>query len=556
MLKSLKIRDYALIASLDLDLKSGMTAMTGETGSGKSIVLGALGLLLGSRSDSTSVRNGAARCTVEGSFQRNERIDQWLQKSDLDAWDEVVIRREISAQGRSRAFINDTPVKAHSLQSLGNLLVDLHGQDGTALLLQREYQLAWIDAHAGNDRELQQYREAFAALQESQAALSKLELIRSQPQTDLDYIQYQLKELDALDLARRDWPSLLEEKEVLENSSDIRESLLAAWQAVTADAQDDAPMDRLFSSLKSMQRAASMSDRYRLLQERLHSVIIELTDLMNGIESEAESVESDPKRLAQLTEWHNELQRVMHKHNAPDAAALAQLSESLTQQLDAAAHLDETYAKAQHEVSLRHREAMECGKALQIKRQEASSILSQSIEKSLARLSIPRATVVFDWQAAAQPDEWGIEEVAILFSANAGQTPLPLHKVASGGEKSRLMLAFKAVGKGSQSVPSIVLDEIDTGVSGRVAEEMAKLMKQMAENQQVIAVTHLPQVAAAADHHLRVSKSSTEQTTVTAVTELQQEERIQELAGMLSGSSISAAAIENASALLGLRSNG
>jgi len=555
MLTSLKIRDYALIASLDLDLKSGMTAMTGETGSGKSIVLGALGLLLGSRSDSTSVRTGATRCTVEGSFQRNEVIDHWLQDSDLDAWDEVVIRREISSQGRSRAFINDTPVKAQALQSLGALMVDLHGQDGTALLLQREYQLGWIDSHAGNEPERAKYREAFAALQEAQAALSKLELIRSQPQTDLDYIQYQLNELDALDLARRDWSSLLEEKEVLENSTDIRESLHSAWQAVTESAQDDAPMDRLRSSLKSMQRAVSMSDRYRSLLERMQSVVIELTDLLNSIESESEAVESDPQRLARLTEWHNELQRVMHKHNAPDAEALAQLSESLNQQLDAAEHLDEAYVKAQQEVSSRHHDVMEFGRELQLTRQEASSILGQSIEKSLARLSIPQATVVFDWQPAAQPDEWGIEEVSILFSANVGQPPLPLQKVASGGEKSRLMLAFKAVGKGSQAVSTIVLDEIDTGVSGRVAEEMARLMKQMAENQQVIAVTHLPQVAAAADHHIRVSKSSTEQTTVTSVTELQKQERIQELAGMLSGSNVSEAAIENAAALLGHHSS-
>ena len=298
-----------------------------------------------------------------------------------------------------------------------------------------------------------------------------------------------------------------------------------------------------------------MSDRYRSLQERLQSVIIELSDLLNSIESESEAVESDPQRLAQLTEWHNELQRVMHKHNAPDAEALGQLLESLNEQLDAAEHLDEAYAKAQHEVSLRHHEVMEFGKALQIKRKEASSVLSQSIEKALARLSIPRATVVFDWQPAAQPDEWGIEEVAIMFSANAGQPPLPLQKVASGGEKSRLMLAFKAVGTGSQAVPTIVLDEIDTGVSGRVAEEMARLMNQMAENQQVIAVTHLPQVAAAADHHIRVSKSSTEQSTVTSVTELQDQERIQELAGMLSGSNVSEAAIENASALLSMHSS-
>lgn len=550
MLKALNIRDYALIESLDLTWEPGMTAMTGETGSGKSIVLGALGLLLGHRSDTAAVRTGAARCTVEGVFTSTPECINWLESQELDVWDDVVIRREITPQGRSRAFINDTPVKATDLQALGSHLVDLHGQDGTQLLVERTYQLSWIDGHANHSALLESYQVAFQAFQSAQTRLSQLELRRSQPQADLDYLHYQLQELQGLELNSRDWNALLQEKAILENSSEIRSCLGGAAQALTESASDQSPLDRIQWSLKAVGRAASMAETYQTFQERLGSMLIELNDLIRELESEAEGIEADPERLAQLESWYNEVQRVLHKHNAPDVSALLALETSLMEQLDDASSLDDAYAGAQAELSQQRERLLTIGKELMDRRQQAATELAGSIERALKRLSIPQAAVQFEFVRATQPDEWGIEDVSILFSANAGQAALPLQKVASGGEKSRLMLAFKAVHSGAHAAPTIILDEIDTGVSGRVAEEMALLMHFMSQHQQVLAVTHLPQVAAIADHHVRVSKQSTHDSTKTIVEKLSREHRVQELASMLSGSDISQAAIDNAVALL------
>lgn len=550
MLKKLKIRNYALIESLDLDLNTGMTAMTGETGSGKSIVLGALGLLLGHRSESSALRNSTDRCTVEGIFTPPRSAQDWLAANELDVWEELIIRREITPQGRSRAFINDTPVKAHDLQALGGLLVDLHGQDGTRLLLQREYQLAWIDTHAQNMEHLAAYQQSFREFVLAQSDLAKLELERSKPQTDLDYIHYQLRELESLELRSKDWDALLTEKELLENSTDIRTTLHEAWSALAEGASDSSPLERLQWSLKSLSKVTSMSRLYESLQARLQSVTIELQDIADEMESQSDAIESNPQRLAQLEAWHNELQRILHKHNAPDAKTLMALETSLQASIEAASNIDAAHSQAQEHLDTCRKRTLKLGHELMERRVLAAKQLSTQIEGALQLLSIPKARLDFDWNLAPEPDAWGIEELQVLFSANPGQPPLPLQKVASGGEKSRLMLAIKATGQATQPIPVIVLDEIDTGVSGRVAEEMAKLMATMAEQQQVISVTHLPQVAALAAHHIRVSKSSNDSTTSTDVQLLSSAERIQEIAAMLSGSEISEAAITNAQALL------
>lgn len=553
MLKKLKIRNYALIESLDLDLERGMTAMTGETGSGKSIVLGALGLLLGQRSESSVVRNSVDRCTVEGIFSPPVAAQNWLVSNELDAWDELIVRREVTSQGRSRAFINDTPVKANDLQELGGLLVDLHGQDGTRLLLQREYQLAWIDTHAQNTEHFAAYQQSFEAFTSAKMTLASLELERSKPQTDLDYIRYQLREIESLELHAKDWDALLNEKEVLENSSDIRAALDEAWSALADSSSDSNPLERLQWSLKSLSKVASMTRLYEPLQARLHSVTIELQDIADEIESQSHSIESNPQRLMQLETWYNQLQRVLHKHNAPGAKSLIALETSLQESIEAASNIDEAHSEAQKHLESCRKQTMQLGHVLMERRVDAAKTLSIEIEGALQLLSIPQAQLDFEWQLASEPDAWGIEELQVLFSANPGQRPLPLQKVASGGEKSRLMLAIKATGKATEPIPTIVLDEIDTGVSGRVAEEMAKLMATMANQQQVIAVTHLPQVAALATHHIRVSKTSDGNTTSTEVKLLSSKERVQEIAAMLSGSEVSEAAVTNAQALLNSR---
>ena len=549
MLKSLNIQNYALIDSLELTWHPGMTAMTGETGSGKSIVLGALGLLLGSRSDTSSIRTGTDRCTVEGVFSCSPNTQTWLERHNLDTWDELIVRREFSTQGRGRVFINDTPVKLQLLQSLGQQLVDLHGQDSAKLLLQRDFQLAWIDANANHPDLLSDYKTAYVAFKAAQDRLAQLELKRSQPQTDLDYIKYQLEELQSLNLDQQDWAALLEERDVLENSGAIRESLAQAFAALSENDAASGALDRLNQATKHLGDLGHVGTTFQVLMERLSSVRIELRDLVDEIENTAEQTESNPHRLDQLNALHHELQRVLHKHHAADASELQRLEQSLTEQLTEAAGIDEAYDAAKDELEDKRRQAWAAGDALMRSRQGVAAELARAIEAVLKRLSMPEASLAFEWQPLAEPDEHGIEEVTIAFSANPGHPALPLHKVASGGEKSRLMLAFKATGKSTANLPTIVLDEIDTGVSGKVAEEMASLMHNMAAEQQVIAVTHLPQVAALADHHLMVSKATDRASTRTVVTALDENQRIEEIAGMLSGSVVTEAAMANAASL-------
>ena len=554
MLKSLNIQNYALIDSLELTWHPGMSAITGETGSGKSIVLGALGLLLGSRSDTSSIRTGTDRCTVEGVFSSSPSTRTWLERHNLDTWDELIVRREFSVQGRGRVFINDTPVKLQLLQSLGQLLVDLHGQDSAKLLLQRDFQLAWIDANAKHTQLLSAYKSAYAAFKAAQDRLAQLELKRSQPQTDLDYIRYQLEELRSLGLDQRDWPALLEERDVLENSEAIRESLAQAFAALSENDDASGALDRLHQATKHLDDVSHVGAKFQTLLERLTSVRIELNDLVHEIESTAEGTESNPHRLDELNALHHELQRVLHKHHASDAGELQRLEQSLTEQLTEAAGIDEAYSAAKDALEIERQKAWTAGDALMRSRQRMAEELSGAIETTLKRLSMPEASLAFEWKPLAEPDEHGIEEVIIAFSANPGHPTLPLHKVASGGEKSRLMLAFKATGTGAASLPTIVLDEIDTGVSGKVAEEMASLMHRMAGEQQVIAVTHLPQVAALADHHMKVAKATEHGSTRTLVTALDEAQRVEEIAGMLSGSVVTEAAMANAASLrAGLR---
>lgn len=551
MLKQLKIQNYALIESLDIPWMSGLTAMTGETGSGKSIVLGALGLLLGQRTDASAVRSGHEKCSVEGVFEATLDVVAWLEQNDLDAWEDVIIRRELTIQGRSRAFINDTPVKASDLQSIGNLLVDLHGQDGTKLLTRRDFQIEWVDSHANHAELVNGYQAAFQAFAKAQSMLSELELQKSKPQTDLDYIQYQLKELGALELDKKDWDALSEEQEILENSTEIKDSLYSAWASISESEKEASVIDRLKFAQRALEKISNISPNYGGLFERIQAVHIELNDIVYELDAQADAVDHDPQRLAELQDIQNELQRMLFKHNAPDAEALKSLEISLKELISEAATVEERYLVAKEHLKKCRTEMLSAGSELLESRKRIGAVLIEQVQEKLKALSIAQGKLEFNWTLAEEPDYWGIEHLEILFSANPGHPMLPIQKVASGGEKSRLMLAIKATsGQRDRIIPTIILDEIDTGVSGRVAKEMASMMRKMAEKQQVISVTHLPQVAGSADHHMCVSKSIQESLTNTHVHALNKAQRLEELAGMLSGSEITSAALENAAALL------
>ena len=552
MLHSLCIDNYALIERLELEWSAGMTAMTGETGSGKSIVLGALGLVLGDRAEVTAVRSGSSKCTVEATFSSLPFANDWLRENELETWSELILRREVTDQGRSRAFINDTPVSVAQLKAIGELLVDMHGQDSTRLMLRRDYQIRWLDSLGSHTPLLQSYQLAFTLFKEHQSTLSELEIERSKPQTDRDYLSYQLEELATLELATIDWDTLKDELSLLENSASIQEQLHVTWSALAGDSDSNNVLSAWAHGKKALIQAASLFPPLQELVDRMESLDVEIKDVVNDLESRAASIENNPARLQQLQRRFHDFQRISLKHHAETASELIQLEHSLQEQIDKTADLEGAYQNAKDQLEASRAQLLKLGLELMHARQAAAKNLEVDVLKHLVQMKMPDAVLQFELSPAQEPDQLGIEQVQLLFSANPGAKIAPLEQVASGGEKSRLMLAFKAA-QTTTGLSTIILDEIDTGVSGDVADKMAKMMRLMAKNQQVISITHLPQVAAQSDQHYQVAKHVSDAVTRTHVVQLNGEERVLEIAALLSGETISDAARANAEALLAQR---
>ena len=552
MLHSLCIDNYALIERLELDWSSGLTAMTGETGSGKSIVLGALGLVLGDRAEVTAVRSGSSKCTVEATFSSLPFANHWLRENELETWSELILRREVNDQGRSRAFINDTPVSVAQLKAIGELLVDMHGQDSTRLMLRRDYQIRWLDSLGSHTPLLQSYQLAFTLFKEHQSTLSELEIERSKPQTDRDYLSYQLEELATLELATIDWDTLKDELSLLENSASIQEQLHVTWSALAGDSDSNNVLSAWAQGRKALIQAASLFPPLQELVDRMESLDVEIKDVVNELESRAASIENNPARLQQLQRRFHDFQKISLKHHAETASELIQLEQNLQEQIERTADLEGAYQNAKDQLEASRAQVLKLGLELMHARQSAAKNLEMDVLKHLVQMKMPDAVLQFELSPTQEPDQLGIEQVKLLFSANPGAKIAPLEQVASGGEKSRLMLAFKAA-QTTTGLPTIVLDEIDTGVSGDVADKMAKMMRLMAKSQQVISITHLPQVAAQSDQHYQVAKHVSDAVTRTHVVQLNGEERVLEIAALLSGETISDAARANAEALLAQR---
>ncbi len=552
MLHSLCIDNYALIERLELEWSAGMTAMTGETGSGKSIVLGALGLVLGDRAEVTAVRSGSSKCTVEATFSSLPFANDWLRQNELETWSELILRREVTDQGRSRAFINDTPVSVTQLKAIGELLVDMHGQDSTRLMLRRDYQIRWLDSLGSHTPLLQSYQLAFTLFKEHQSTLSELEIERSKPQTDRDYLSYQLEELATLELATIDWDTLKDELSLLENSASIQEQLHVTWSALAGDSDSNNVLSAWAHGKKALIQAAGLFPPLQELVDRMESMDVEIKDVVNDLESRAASIENNPARLEQLQRRFHDFQRISLKHHAETASELIQLEQNLQEQIDRTADLEGACQNAKDQLEASRAKLLKLGLELMHARQAAAKNLEVDVLKHLVQMKMPDAVLQFELSPAQEPDQLGIEQVQLLFSANPGAKIAPLEYVASGGEKSRLMLAFKAA-QTTTGLPTIILDEIDTGVSGDVADKMAKMMRLMAKNQQVISITHLPQVAAQSDQHYQVAKHVSDAVTRTHVVQLNGEERVLEIAALLSGETISDAARANAEALLAQR---
>ncbi len=553
MLQQLYIHNFTLIDKLDIHFSSGFSVITGETGAGKSIILGAIGLLLGNRADARLVKAGTDKCIVEAHFDISRYdMQQFFIDNDIDYEpDDCIMRRELRANGKSRAFINDTPVSLTTARELGEQLVDIHSQHQNLLLQKDDFQLSVVDIIANNSKELQQYRTTYREYSDTKAALKKLEEQIAANRANEDFLRYQAKELADANLVAGELTELEQEVETLSHTEDIKTALYSADEALSNDNVG------IISSCKSaISRLSTITEVYppvRELADRLDSAYIELKDIAHDISSLADNVDYDPQRLEVASSRLDALYSLQQKHHVETIEELIALRDNILHQLshidNAEEELDALKAKVNELLAICTTKA----KALTATRQKAAKKIEQQITDRLIALGMPNTR--FEVRIEEKPlSNDGADKPAFYFSANKNTPLQPVAQVASGGEIARVMLSLKAMISGAVKLPTIIFDEIDTGVSGRVAEMMAQIMKEMGDsNRQVISITHLPQIAALGSNHYKVEKTDTADGTTSTMRQLTPEERITELAQMLSGSNITDAAIQNARSLLGFK---
>lgn len=553
MLQQLYIHNFTLIDKLDIHFSSGFSVITGETGAGKSIILGAISLLLGNRADARLVKAGTDKCIVEAHFDISRYdMQQFFIDNDIDYEpDDCIMRRELRANGKSRAFINDTPVSLTTARELGEQLVDIHSQHQNLLLQKDDFQLSVVDIIANNSKELQQYRTTYREYSDTKAALKKLEEQIAANRANEDFLRYQAKELADANLVAGELSELEQEVETLSHTEDIKTALYSADEALSNDNVG------IISSCKSaISRLSTITEVYppvRELADRLDSAYIELKDIAHDISSLADNVDYDPQRLEVASSRLDALYSLQQKHHVETIEELIALRDNILHQLshidNADEELDALKAKVNELLAICTTKA----KALTATRQKAAKKIEQQITDRLIALGMPNTR--FEVRIEEKPlSNDGADKPAFYFSANKNTPLQPVAQVASGGEIARVMLSLKAMISGAVKLPTIIFDEIDTGVSGRVAEMMAQIMKEMGDsNRQVISITHLPQIAALGSNHYKVEKTDTADGTTSTMRQLTPEERITELAQMLSGSNITDAAIQNARSLLGFK---
>ena len=549
MLVSLHVQNYALIDSADIELGPGLTIITGETGAGKSILLGALGLLLGDRADSGALFDKSRKCVVEGKFTVNEfNLKRLFEENDLDYSDETLIRREVTAEGKSRAFVNDTPVNISFLKQLSSKLVDVHSQHETLTLTNSAFQLSALDAVAGNGKLIAEYTERFKRYKKVAAKLDELKELEAKSKKDLDYFTFQFEELDSIGLKELEQDELESELKTLENAETIKGGL--SKSALALNGAEENLVAGIMAVKNNIMQLAKYNPKVAALGERLSSVVIELEDIAAETESLDDEIVYDPNRIAQVNERLDSIYRLQHKHGVRTVTELMVLCEELRTKIDAIASMEAQLIFAEKELS----EAMilirETGEKLAQKREAAAPVLSKEIKNMLAELGMPGAQLKVQMETTQEPRETGFDKVTFLFTANKGAELQPLNKVASGGELSRLMLSLKAMLSKSASLPTIIFDEIDTGISGDIAAKAGAIMHRMGAHMQVITITHLPKVASKGDAHLFVYKEEVAKKTVSRIKQLTDKQRIEEIAKMLSAGKPGDAARENAKELL------
>ncbi|MEE0985385.1 MAG: DNA repair protein RecN [Bacteroidaceae bacterium] len=553
MLKHLHIENYALIESLDIDLNDGFSVITGETGAGKSILLGAIGLLTGERADLSAIQTGKQRCILEATFNpEGYDLESFFQDEDLD-FDpsECIIRRELTANGKSRAFINDTPTTISALKKLGNRLIDIHSQHQNLLLGQENFQLSVLDTVASIPELTLSYSKAFHKWNLAVKALDKAQNNLDESKKDEDYLRFLVTELVNFNPQPGEDETLQQQCDMLEHAQDIKSALMQGYCQLS---EGDSPVTDTLRQVRNLIAAIqSYFQQAEELTERLESCRIELQDIADTLESEGESIDYDPMRLEELQNRLNTLYSLEQKHHVGSSEELIDIMKQMKERLEMMDNSDEYIKQLQRE----EQEARTLLDSLSGKLTEKRTIAAKKVEKDviscLKTLGMPNVRFQVSISPTESPTPKGMDKVSFLFSANLGSDMQNISQVASGGETARVMLSLKSILSGVMSLPTIIFDEIDTGVSGHIAESMAKIMHKMGQQgRQVISITHLPQIAALGQHHYKVWKEDTDKVTRSHITYLEQEERITELANMLSGSNVSPEAINNARALLGL----
>lgn len=550
MLVSLSISNYALIAAAHIELSDGFTVITGETGAGKSILLGALGLITGKRADSSSAGDPTRKCVIEGVFDVTQhRVDSFFEQNDLDYEPSTIIRREIAPSGKSRAFINDTPVTLAQLQTLGDQLVDIHSQHKTMDVVGSTYQFEVLDTFANAKVILEAYQGSFGQLQDFQEQLQELTLKKEKAQLEYDYQHFLFSELEDAAIQPQEFELLEEQLKTLSNAEEIAATLGSAQQLFTAEGSG--VMDQLSEIRSSLQSIVRYSEQYAVLSDRVSSMHIELDDIIGDLERMVMQVVSDPMELERMNTRTQQLYNLMQKHKVANTAELLLVKNRLDGELQEVLHVDEGIAKVEDAIAFAKAESLKHAASLHTKRIAAIPQLESEITDILMDLGMEHARFEISLQDTGVLQTNGGDRLEFLFSANKGMDVKPLSKGASGGELSRVMLAVKSILSMHKQLPTLIFDEIDTGVSGSVAVRMAAILKRMGKQLQLVSITHLPQIAAQGKTHFKVYKEHVEERTNTHIVNLDRQARVVEIAAMLGGSQQSDAAIAHAKNLLG-----
>ncbi|MBL4625839.1 MAG: DNA repair protein RecN [Flavobacteriales bacterium] len=549
MLKQLQIENYALIDKLDIQFSNNFSVITGETGAGKSILLGALGLILGKRADVQALQDKNRKCIIEGVFEIKEyHLHSFFESNDLDYEDETSLRREISPNGKTRAFINDTPVNLGQLKELGTCLIDVHSQHETLLLNTTEFKFSVVDSYAGTLDRVQEYQGYYLQLKENQKELTALLEQQKQSKLDNDYFQFQLDELIEANVQTDEQEQLESELKTLSNAEAIKEKLYQAGLSIGGEGAS--VLDKLRATTAELNSIREFNSELEGIAKRLDSTLIEIADLSAEIENMQENVVYDAERIQLLNDKLNATYALQQKHQVSTNEELLVIQQQLEDKLQGISSLTDAMVEAENKVEELTGKVQHFGTQIADERRRAAPELKKEILSLLDSVKMPNSSLEIKINVAEMPNQYGLDTIQLLFSANMGGVMQELSKVASGGELSRLMLCIKSITSEHKALPSIIFDEIDTGVSGEVADKMGTIMRKMGDKMQVVSITHLPQIAGKGHDHFYVYKGETAGITNSNIKKLNDDERVDELAKMLSGAEMTPAAVENAKELL------